>query len=106
MLGTILEAGGEGGASLVDRAQILKTLPARFDAEGLTVEQRFATSADGTRVPYFLVVKGDVPTSGMRECRKRPINIGTPQCVNVKRGLFVREKRPINVSTSKGMSVH
>ena len=32
-----------------------KQLPARFDASGDTVEQRFATSKDGTRVPYFLV---------------------------------------------------
>ena len=32
-----------------------KQLPARFDASRDLVEQRFATSADGTRVPYFLV---------------------------------------------------
>ena len=30
-------------------------LPAQFDASQFTVEQRFATSKDGTRVPYFLV---------------------------------------------------
>src|SRR5205085_2935110 len=33
----------------------VKRLPPRFDAANLIVEQRFATSADGTRVPYFLV---------------------------------------------------
>jgi prolyl oligopeptidase len=33
----------------------LKTLPAYFDASGMRVEQRFATSKDGTRVPYFIV---------------------------------------------------
>jgi prolyl oligopeptidase len=33
----------------------IKTLPPRFDASHDTVEQRFATSADGTRIPYFLV---------------------------------------------------
>jgi prolyl oligopeptidase len=32
----------------------LKSLPARFDASGLTMEQFFATSRDGTRVPYFV----------------------------------------------------
>ncbi len=32
-----------------------KQLPARFDASGDVVEQHFATSADGTHVPYFLV---------------------------------------------------
>ena len=33
----------------------LKSLPAVFDATGMTAEQAFATSADGTRVPYFVV---------------------------------------------------
>ncbi|MFF8275885.1 prolyl oligopeptidase family protein [Streptomyces lateritius] len=35
--------------------EILKQAPAHFDAAGLTVEQFFATSRDGTRVPYFVV---------------------------------------------------
>lgn len=34
---------------------LVQSLPAQFDASRFTVEQRFATSADGTRVPYFLV---------------------------------------------------
>jgi prolyl oligopeptidase len=38
-----------------DRRETLKTLPACFDARGMRVEQLFATSADGTRVPYFVV---------------------------------------------------
>src|SRR5690554_29535 len=33
----------------------LKMLPAFFDTDGLHVEQHFATSDDGTRVPYFQV---------------------------------------------------
>jgi prolyl oligopeptidase len=36
-------------------AEVLKRSPARFDATGLSVAQHFATSADGTRVPYFVV---------------------------------------------------
>jgi len=35
-----------------------------FDADDLTVVQREAKSADGTMIPYFLVVKGDIPTNG------------------------------------------
>ena len=31
------------------------SLPAFFDSEGMEVEQHFASSSDGTRVPYFLV---------------------------------------------------
>jgi prolyl oligopeptidase len=37
----------------------IKSAPKRFDAEGLVVAQRFATSDDGTRVPYFFVSHGD-----------------------------------------------
>jgi prolyl oligopeptidase len=38
------------------RARALKARPRFFDAEGMRVEQRFATSScDGTRVPYFVI---------------------------------------------------
>jgi prolyl oligopeptidase len=46
----------------------LKTTPERFDASGLRVSQHFATSKDGTQVPYFQVAhegagsEGDSPT--------------------------------------------
>ncbi|MEU3609485.1 prolyl oligopeptidase family serine peptidase [Streptomyces sp. NPDC035033] len=35
--------------------EILRQAPARFDTTGLAVEQAFATSDDGTRVPYFVI---------------------------------------------------
>ncbi|MFT3665214.1 MAG: prolyl oligopeptidase family serine peptidase [Piscinibacter sp.] len=38
-----------------DTRETLKTLPASFDARGMRAEQAFATSRDGTRVPYFVV---------------------------------------------------
>lgn len=38
----------------------LKSAPAHFDATGLRVEQHFATSKDGTRVPYFQVARTDL----------------------------------------------
>ncbi|UNU42994.1 S9 family peptidase [Sphingopyxis sp. YF1] len=37
--------------------QTLQSLPALFDASQMHVEKRFATSKDGTKVPYFLVRK-------------------------------------------------
>lgn len=46
---------GEAGGSVIE----IKRTPDRFDADGLVVSQHFATSADGTRVPYFLVTQGD-----------------------------------------------
>ncbi|WP_028851471.1 prolyl oligopeptidase family serine peptidase [Thermocrispum municipale] len=38
-----------------EKPQILKRSPAWFDTDGLTVEQHFATSDDGTEVPYFVI---------------------------------------------------
>ncbi len=37
----------------------LKSLPAFFDADGLSVAQHFATSADGTKIPYFVVAPAE-----------------------------------------------
>ncbi|MGS2618288.1 prolyl oligopeptidase family serine peptidase [Micromonospora sp. LZ34] len=51
-----LRLGQVGGTT-----ETLKREPAYFDAAGLTVRQFFATSADGTRVPYFLVGDPDAP---------------------------------------------
>ncbi|MFD3533820.1 prolyl oligopeptidase family protein [Streptomyces sp. NPDC058664] len=45
-----LHLGRIGGGS-----EVLKQAPHRFDATGLTVAQHFATSRDGTRVPYFVI---------------------------------------------------
>jgi prolyl oligopeptidase len=39
---------------------VVQTLPAQFDASNMTVEQNFATSPDGTKIPYFLVRRKDV----------------------------------------------
>jgi prolyl oligopeptidase len=37
------------------KPQALKSMPARFDASKLTVGQLWATSKDGTKVPYFVL---------------------------------------------------
>jgi prolyl oligopeptidase len=42
-----------------DEVELLKQDQAYFDASGLAVEQYFATSADGTQVPYFVVGRGN-----------------------------------------------
>ncbi|WP_338711783.1 prolyl oligopeptidase family serine peptidase [Streptomyces virginiae] len=51
-------AGGE------DDSEPVKQSPALFDTAGLTVSQFFATSADGTRVPYFVVGPEERPGPG------------------------------------------
>ncbi|MFY7973657.1 MAG: prolyl oligopeptidase family serine peptidase [Rubrivivax sp.] len=51
-----------------DTHEPLKQRPTFFDATGMRAEQRFATSRDGTRVPYFVIwpkgatANGDNPT--------------------------------------------
>lgn len=42
----------------------LKSLPAKFLADDLVVEQHEATSTDGTKIPYFIVHKKDLPMDG------------------------------------------
>ena len=38
-----------------DERELLKSRPHYFDSTGMRVEQKFATSRDGTRVPYFII---------------------------------------------------
>lgn len=46
--------------------QVVASVPAQFDASKFVVEQKFATSKDGTKVPYYLVrpkgATGPLPT--------------------------------------------
>lgn len=42
----------------------IKSTPALFDSADLVVEQHFATSADGTRIPYFQVSSTDLTLDG------------------------------------------
>jgi prolyl oligopeptidase len=44
-----------------DSVEVLKQAPNRFDASGLEVRQFFATSEDGTQVPYFVVGPAGAP---------------------------------------------
>ena len=59
-----LYVANDGGATI----EPLKSLPDFFDTTGMTVEQHLATSKDGVKVPYFLVLpdgheaNGETPT--------------------------------------------
>ncbi|MCL7983986.1 MAG: S9 family peptidase, partial [marine benthic group bacterium] len=50
---------GDGSAP-----RVVKSLPDRFDASGFVTEQRFATSSDGERIPYFVVRPVDLALDG------------------------------------------
>ncbi len=41
--------------------QLVASLPQQFNSKGLRVWQHFAVSLDGTRVPYFMVGRHDLP---------------------------------------------
>ncbi|MGN6847943.1 MAG: prolyl oligopeptidase family serine peptidase [Sphingomicrobium sp.] len=57
---TLFRAGPAGAPAAI------QSLPPQFDASKMVVEQHFATSRDGTKIPYFLVhrkdMAGPVPT--------------------------------------------
>ena len=52
---------GEAG---LREPELLKQLPAFFDAGPYAVTQHFATSKDGTKVPYFQVARKDMVANG------------------------------------------
>ena len=52
---------GEAG---LREPEVLKQLPAWFDASAMEASQHFATSKDGTRVPYFVVSKKGIALDG------------------------------------------
>ncbi|MFZ6654213.1 prolyl oligopeptidase family serine peptidase [Undibacterium sp. TJN19] len=47
-----------------DRRELLKSAPSFFDAAPYETVQQFATSKDGTKVPYFIVRRKDVKYDG------------------------------------------
>ncbi len=46
------------------KREVLKSMPSFFKTDGLEVTQHFATSKDGTKVPYFLVAKKGLVLDG------------------------------------------
>lgn len=57
--GTLGGPAGEGSAPM-----IVREAPSFFDEAGFAVEQHFAISADGTKVPYFQVARKDLKLDG------------------------------------------
>ncbi len=58
----LLDLTGDSGD--VASARVARRAPALFDATGVAVSQHFATSRDGTRVPYFQLGRADARTDG------------------------------------------
>jgi len=51
-------------AQIGQQPEVLKSMPAFFDGSKHAIEQHFATSEDGTKVPYFLVRPKDLKLDG------------------------------------------
>lgn len=47
-----------------DELQVVRQQKEYFDTDGLITEQHHATSSDGTRIPYFIVRRADIPFDG------------------------------------------
>ena len=54
-------ANAENGFTVTEK---LRSKPAMFKADGLCVEQFFADSLDGTKIPYFVIRPKDIPFDG------------------------------------------
>ena len=54
-----LSLGRVDGDDTEAEPEVLKRQPGYFDADGLAISQHWATSADGTRIPYFQVGRED-----------------------------------------------
>ncbi|ATQ44457.1 prolyl oligopeptidase family serine peptidase [Caulobacter mirabilis] len=52
------------GELVAGKLEVVKTMPARFKADDLTVEQFEATSKDGTKIPYFVIRKTNLKYDG------------------------------------------
>jgi prolyl oligopeptidase len=52
------------GSTGSDTHETLKSRPSFYDSRGMKVEQRFAKSKDGTRVPYFVIWPKDAKADG------------------------------------------
>jgi prolyl oligopeptidase len=69
---------------------VTKTLPPKFDASGLTVEQLEADSKDGTKIPYFVVHRTDIKLDG-----------STPTILTAYGGFQVAETPYYSATTGK-----
>ncbi|ALV47257.1 prolyl oligopeptidase [Arthrobacter alpinus] len=94
--GTLFGPDAQGGSTEGTAAALVREAPSFFTAENYSVEQHFATSSDGTRVPYFqvgpkdLVLDGSNPTLlsgyGGFEVSRTPAYSGTVGRTWLERG--------------------
>ena len=52
------------GDAIRNHFERVKSLPSRFDASGMKVEQHEAVSTDGTKIPYFIIYKKEMKLDG------------------------------------------
>eukprot|EP01038_Epipyxis_sp_PR26KG_P009903 gene9903-13323_t len=57
-------ADAEQGPEGIQSAELMKSLPDQFESNGLVEQQFEAESADGTRIPYFIIGHKNMPLDG------------------------------------------
>ena len=71
-------------------AREIMVQPPKFDASNLVTDQREATSSDGTKIPYFIVHRRDMPLDG-----------SNPTLLNAYGGFEVSETPAYSATTGK-----
>jgi len=59
-----LTRGGADAAGVLSTHEVVRTAPSFFDEDAYEVQQHFAVSEDGTRVPYFQIAARDLVLDG------------------------------------------
>jgi prolyl oligopeptidase len=62
--GTLKRAATEDRPGVISSHEVIRSSPSFFDEEAYEVQQHFAVSEDGTRVPYFQVAAKDLVLDG------------------------------------------
>lgn len=59
-----LSYGSLGSSNGFGAPEVIKSAPALFPSDGFCVEQHFATSEDGTKIPYFQIADNELELDG------------------------------------------
>ncbi|MCT9871616.1 prolyl oligopeptidase family serine peptidase [Paenarthrobacter aurescens] len=107
--GTLAPAGSPDAGAVASQHAVIKRSPSFFNEAGYEVQQHFAVSEDGTKVPYFqvackdLVLDGQNPTQlsgyGGFEISRTPAYSGSI-------GRAWLERRTVGASTEDGGDAH
>ena len=101
--------GGLGDGGVVSRHAEVKRSPSFFNEAGYEVQQHFAVSADGTKVPYFQVASKDLVLDGQNPTQLSGyggFEISRTPAYSGSIGRAWLERRTVGVSSEDGTGAH